>query len=130
MHKKSKFKYFSKYDPNKAKSFWVTCKLYFLNKLNIYHAGFELNFQSCIAKNYCKISLVSVSPKCPPCLHLRDKKCQNFASSNVNYGKSSQSHITIRLKNKKCFLKVKSKQSKKNKFKNLTQTIKITWTKL
>ena len=130
MRKKSKFKYFSKYDPNKAKSFWVTCKLYFLNKLNIYHAGFELNFQSCIAKNYCKISLVSVSHKRPPCLHLRDKKCQNFASSNVNYGKSSQSHITIRLKNKKCFLKVKSKQSKKNKFKNLTQTIKITWTKL
>ena len=33
LNKKSKFKYFNKYDPNKqAKPFWVNCKLYFSKK--------------------------------------------------------------------------------------------------
>ena len=56
----------------------VSIRVHKAKKSLISNSGFELTFQSCIAKNY-KISLVLVSPKCAPCLRLRDRKCRNCA---------------------------------------------------
>ena len=58
---------------------WLGEPSFRIVQIIIKDAGFKLTFQSCIVKNFYKISQVLGLLKCTPWLGLKDTKCINFA---------------------------------------------------